>query len=128
MKDKHGTSVPNLEKDRFELLEEGKPQTIKYFSSQTDQPLTIGLLIDTSKSMERTLPEEKVVAARFLQKVLTDKDLAFVISFDISVDLLQDLTNNMHLLRTGLDKARIGTNTVGLAPMGNPGPFPRQEQ
>jgi VWFA-related protein len=124
VKDKHGTYVPNLEKDRFELLEEGKPQTIKYFSALTDQPLTIGLLIDTSKSMERTLPEEKVVAASFLQKIVTDKDLAFVISFDISVDLLQDLTNNMHLLRTGLDKARIGTNTVGMAPMGNPGPVP----
>ena len=124
VKDKHGTYVPNLEKDRFDLLEEGKPQTIKYFSALTDQPLTIGLLIDTSKSMERTLPEEKVVASGFLRKVLTDKDLAFVISFDISVDLLQDLTNDMRLLRTGLDKARINTNTAGLAPMGNPGPVP----
>jgi VWFA-related protein len=116
--------IPNLEKDRFDLLEEGKPQTIKYFSALTDQPLTIGLLIDTSKSMERTLPEEKVVASGFLRKVLTDKDLAFVISFDISVDLLQDLTNDTRLLRAGLDKARINTNTAGMAPMGNPGPVP----
>jgi VWFA-related protein len=124
VKDKHGMLIPNLEKDHFDLLEEGKPQTIKYFSALTDQPLTIGLLIDTSKSMERTLPEEKVVASGFLRKVLTDKDLAFVISFDISVDLLQDLTNDSRLLRTGLDKARINTNTVGMAPMGNPGPVP----
>jgi VWFA-related protein len=74
--------------------------------------------------MNRTLPEEKVVAGGFLQKVLTPKDLAFVISFDVSADLLQDLTNNMHLLRQGLDKAHINTNTVGMAPMGNPGPVP----
>ncbi len=124
VKDKHGALVPNLEKDHFELLEDGKPQTIKYFSALTDQPLTIGLLIDSSYSMSRTLPEEKVVAGGFLQKVLTPKDLAFVISFDVSVDLLQDLTNNMHLLREGLDKAHINTNTVGMAPMGNPGPVP----
>ncbi|HKD79080.1 MAG TPA: VWA domain-containing protein [Candidatus Angelobacter sp.] len=124
VKDKHGTLVPNLEKDQFQLFEDGKPQTIKYFSALTDQPLTLGLLIDSSYSMKRTLPEEKVVAGGFLQKVLTPKDLAFVISFDVSVDLLQDLTSSMHLLREGLDKARINTNTVGMAPMGNPGPVP----
>ncbi|HET9284472.1 MAG TPA: VWA domain-containing protein [Candidatus Angelobacter sp.] len=124
VKDKHGALMPNLTKDQFELLEDGKPQTIKFFSALSDQPLTIGLLIDSSYSMNRTLPEEKVVAGGFLQKVLTPKDLAFVISFDVSVDLLQDLTGSMHLLRTGLDKARINTNTVGMTPMGNPGPVP----
>jgi VWFA-related protein len=124
VKNKHGLLIPNLEKDHFDLLEDGKPQTIKFFSALTDQPLTIGLLIDSSYSMNRTLPEEKVVAGGFLQKVLTDKDLAFVISFDISVDLLQDLTSSQHLLREGLDKARINTNTAGMAPMGRPGPVP----
>jgi VWFA-related protein len=116
--------IPNLNKDHFDLFEEGKPQAIKYFSTENDLPITLGLLIDSSKSMERTLPEEKVVAGGFLQKVLTSKDLAFVISFDISVDLLQDLTGDMHLLRGGLNKARINTNTAGMAPMGNPGPVP----
>lgn len=124
VKDKHGALIPNLTKDHFELFEEGKPQTIKYFSTQNDVPITLGLLIDSSKSMERTLPEEKVVASGFLQKVLTNRDLAFVISFDISVDLLQDLTGDIHSLRSGLDKARINTNTVGMSPMGGPGPVP----
>jgi VWFA-related protein len=126
VKDKHGALIPNLTKDHFDLLDDGKPQTIKYFSAQNDLPLTLGLLIDSSYSMNRTLPEEKVVASGFLQKVLTEKDLAFVMSFDISVDLLQDLTNSMHLLRQGLEKAHINTNTVGMAPgpMGNPGPVP----
>jgi VWFA-related protein len=124
VKDKHGALIPNLSKDHFELLEDGKPQTIKYFSTENDVPITLGLLIDSSKSMERTLPEEKVVASGFLQKVLTNRDLAFVISFDISVDLLQDLTGDLHLLRAGLNKARINTNTVGMSPMGGPGPVP----
>jgi VWFA-related protein len=124
VKDKHGALVPNLPKDEFQLFDEGKPQTIKYFSALSDQPLTLGLLIDSSYSMNRTLPEEKIVAGGFLQKVLTPKDLAFVISFDVSVDLLQDMTNSMHLLRTGLDKAKINTNTVGMVPMGQPGPVP----
>jgi VWFA-related protein len=124
VKDKHGALIPNLSKEHFDLFEEGKPQTIKYFSTENDVPITLGLLIDSSKSMERTLPEEKLVAGGFLQKVLTNRDLAFVISFDISVDLLQDLTGDMHLLRGGLDKTRINTNTAGMAPMGNPGPVP----
>ncbi len=128
VKDKHNALIPGLNKDQFDLFEEGKPQTIKYFSAESDQPLTLGLMIDTSYSMNRMLPEEKVVAGGFLQKVVTPKDLAFVVSFDVSVDLLQDLTSDMHLLRKGLDKARINTNTVGMTPMGNPGPVPTTRQ
>ena len=77
VKDKHGALIPNLAKDNFELFEDGKPQTIKYFSTENDVPITLGLLIDSSKSMERTLPEEKVVAGGFLQKVLTNRGPGF---------------------------------------------------
>jgi VWFA-related protein len=124
VKDNRGALIPHLTKTDFDVLEDGKPQTIKYFSTENDVPITLGLLIDSSLSMEHTLPEEKVVAGGFLQKVLTNRDLAFVISFDISVDLLQDLTGDMHSLRSGLDKARINTNTAGMSPMGGPGPVP----
>ena len=62
VKDKHGELIPNLAKDHFDLFEEGRPQNIKYFSNLSDLPLTLGLLIDSSKSMEFTLPEEQVVA------------------------------------------------------------------
>jgi VWFA-related protein len=113
VKDKHGALIPNLSKDQFEILEEGKPQTIKFFTAENNLPLTLGMMIDSSKSMERMLPEEQVVATNFLRKVLTDKDLAFVISFDISVDLLQDLTSDIHLLRTGLEKAKINVGAGG---------------
>ena len=94
-------------------MEEGQPQTIKFFTAESNLPLTLGMMIDSSQSMERMLPDEKVVAADFLRQVLTDKDLAFVISFDISVDLLQDLTSDIHLLRTGLEKAKINVGTGG---------------
>jgi VWFA-related protein len=113
VKDKHGALIPNLSKDQFEVLEEGKPQTIKFFTAENNLPLTLGIMVDSSLSMQRMLPEEKVVAADFLRQVLRAKDLAFVISFDISVDLLQDLTSDIHLLRSGLDKARINVGAGG---------------
>ncbi|HWZ42472.1 MAG TPA: VWA domain-containing protein [Candidatus Saccharimonadales bacterium] len=125
VKDRHGALVPNLAKDTFEIFENGRPQTIKYFAAETDLPLTLGLLIDSSGSMQRMLPEEKVVAADFLRQVVGEKDLAFVISFDISVDLLQDLTSDIRLLRAGLDKARInvGGGSGGIPGLGQ-GPVP----
>src|SRR5215471_11806931 len=125
VKDHHGALQPNLTKDEFEVLEDGKPQPIKYFSAETNLPLTLGLLIDSSGSMQRMLPEEKVVATDFLRQVITDKDLAFVVSFDISVDLLQDLTSDVRLLRAGLEKARtnVGTGGGGYPGIGQ-GPFP----
>src|SRR5215831_11004146 len=126
VKDKHGGFVPELTAANFELREDGKPQTIKYFSAEANQPLTLGIMIDSSGSMQAMLPEEKVLAADFLRQVITDKDLAFIISFDISVDLLQDLTSNVRLLRAGLEKARInvgGGGSTGIPGIGQ-GPFP----
>ena len=125
VKGKHGALVPGLGRDDFEIFEDGKPQTIKYFSSESNQPLTLGILVDSSGSMQAMLPEEKIVAGDFLRQVLTDKDLAFVISFDISVDLLQDLTSDVHLLRTGLERARInvGAGSGGFPGVGE-GPIP----
>jgi VWFA-related protein len=125
VKDHHGALVPNLNKDQFQVLENGKPQTIKYFSAESNLPLTLGLLIDSSGSMQRMLEQEKVVAADFLRQVITEKDLAFVISFDINVDLLQDLTSDVHLLRAGLEQAKIniGGGSGGIPGLGQ-GPVP----
>jgi VWFA-related protein len=125
VKDKRGALVPNLGKDDFQVMEDGKPQTIKYFASESNQPLTLGLLIDSSVSQERVLPLEKEVGSSFLREVLRDKDLAFVISFDVNVDLLQDFTNDAHMLRAGMNKARInsGGSGGGLPGIGG-GPLP----
>jgi VWFA-related protein len=109
VKDKKGGLVPTLTKDDFEISEDGKPQTIKYFAAESDLPLTLGILIDSSGSQERVLPMEKEVGGAFLKEILREKDLAFVISFDVSVDLLQDFTNSPRDLRAGLERARINT-------------------
>ena len=108
VKDKKGLLIPNLTKDDFEISEDGKPQTVKYFAAETDQPLTLGILIDTSPSQTRVLPMEQEVGAAFLNQVLRKKDLAFVISFDADVNLLQDFTNDPRELRVALNRTKIG--------------------
>jgi VWFA-related protein len=113
VKDKRGGLVPNLAKDEFEIYEDGKPQTIKYFSSESNQPLTLGLMIDSSASQMRVLEDEKVVGAQFLREVLRKDDLAFVISFDVNVDLLQDYTNDASELRRAMNRAKINSGGTG---------------
>ena len=125
VKDKKGGLIPSLGKTDFEVLEDGKPQTIKYFSADANQPLTLGILIDSSLSQERVLQMEKEVGAAFLRSVLRSKDEAFVISFDVNVDLLQDFTNNTRELASALNRARIngGGGGGGIPGLGG-GPVP----
>ena len=109
VKDKKGGLIPNLGKDDFQIFEDGKPQTIKYFTAESNLPLTLGILIDASGSQERVLPMEKEVGGAFLSEILRAKDLAFVLSFDVNVDLLQDFTNSVPKLKSALNQARINT-------------------
>ncbi|HYX67611.1 MAG TPA: VWA domain-containing protein [Terriglobales bacterium] len=127
VKDKHGLLIPHLTKDDFQVFEDGKPQTIKFFAAESNEPLTLGILIDTSYSQNRVLPMEKEVGADFLSHVLTPKDLAFVINFDVNVTLLQDFTNNQRELRAALDSTKINAGGMGggIPGMGQ-GPFPTQ--
>ena len=67
VKDKHGALIPNQTKDDFEVFEDGKPQTIKYFAANSDLPLTLGILIDSSGSQLRVLDMEKEVGGAFLK-------------------------------------------------------------
>src|SRR5437660_7819374 len=119
VKDKKGALIPNQTKDDFELLEDGKPQTIKYFTAESNLPLTLGILIDSSGSQMRVLEMEKEVGGAFLNDILRDKDEAFVIAFDVNVDLLQDFTNDVRRLKAALNKAKI--NTGGGSGGGIPG-------
>jgi VWFA-related protein len=107
VKDKKGGLIANLPKDDFEIFEDGKQQTIKYFTAESNLPLTLGILIDSSGSQQRVLEMEKEIGGSFLAQILREKDLAFVLSFDVNVDLLQDFTNSTHLLKTALNSARI---------------------
>jgi VWFA-related protein len=102
VKDARGVPVHNLPQEEFEVFEDGKPQTIKYFKADATQPLTLGLLVDTSGSTRRILPFVRQIGTQFLGKVLGDKDLAFLMSFDVGVDLLQDLTGPSPDLRAAL--------------------------
>ncbi len=103
VRNKQGEIVKNLTKDDFALEEDGRPQAIHYFSQETELPLTLGLLVDTSLSQRRVLEQERDASYRFLDHVLReDKDLAFVIHFDREVELLQDLTSSRNKLESTL--------------------------
>lgn len=104
VRDKQGQVIRNLTKDDFELEEDSRPQVIRYFSQQSDLPLTLGLLVDTSPSERRMLGTEKQASYTFLMQVLRpDKDKAFLIHFDREVELLQDLTSSRERLEKALD-------------------------
>ena len=124
VKDKHGMLIPNLTKTDFEVLEDGKPQNIKYFSAESDQPLTLGIMIDTSASQTRVLEIEQESCAEFLKQVLRPKDLAFVINFDVDVNLDQDFTSNVRDLTRALNKMQINAGVGGGPPGLGGGPIP----
>src|SRR6476469_7382359 len=127
VKDKHGALIPNLTKEDFEIAEDAKPQTIKYFTAESNLPLTIGMMIDASGSQRNVIDMEKEVGGAFLKQILSDKDEAFVISFDISVDLLQDFTRDTHRLQAALNKAKVNVDVSsgGVPGMGG-GPVPQR--
>jgi VWFA-related protein len=124
VKDKHGLLIPSLTKDDFQVFEDGKPQTIKYFSTESQQPLTLGIMIDTSASQTRVLDIEQEACAQFLHDVLREKDLAFVINFDVDVDLDQDFTSNIRDLTRALNKMQINAGVGGGPPGLGGGPVP----
>ena len=124
VRDKRGGLIANLEKNDFTVLEDGKAQTIKYFTRETDLPLTIGLMVDVSRSQENLIGIERSAASQFLSQVLRKKDEAFLISFGEEAELLQDYTNSARLLNAGLDQLRVSSGVGGLGP----GPVPTASQ
>jgi VWFA-related protein len=117
---KKGQLIPNLNKEDFELFEDGKRQEIQRFSRETDIPLTLGLLIDISASQENLVDIERSAASSFFASVIRPKDEAFLISFGKSTDLLQDYTNSPRLLQSGLKDLHAD----GGGPIMNPGAVP----
>ena len=117
---KNGGLLSNLQQNDFKIFEDGKEQTIKNFTRETDLPLTIGLLVDTSVSQERLIDVEQRAASQFFTKVLRQKDEAFLIQFGAEAELLQDSTNSPRLLQKGLQQLRLSAPVGGL----HPGPVP----
>jgi VWFA-related protein len=127
VKAKNGELVPHLNKSDCTVMEDKAPQTWKSFTAETDLPLTLGILLDTSGSQERVLPLEQQAGAQFLEQVLRKKDEAFLLSFDVNVDLLQDFTNSPRMLARAMAKAEIntagGNGAAGVPGLGG-GPVP----
>jgi VWFA-related protein len=112
--------VPNLTKEDFLVTEDGVPQQIRYFSRETDTPLTLVMMIDTSPSQEKVLPVEQEEAKAFLRQILRPKDMAAVLHFDLDVELLRDFTSDQARLAKAIDETVI--NGGGRGPL--PGTFP----
>jgi VWFA-related protein len=99
VRNKTGALVGNLTKDDFALAEDGRPQTIRYFQHESNLPLILGLMIDTSGSQVKVLDQERAASLRFLDRVFRDNiDHAFLMQFDTSVQLRQPLTGSIRKL------------------------------
>ncbi|MBV8906520.1 MAG: VWA domain-containing protein [Acidobacteriia bacterium] len=119
VRNKQGQLVNDLTQDDFLLTEDGRPQAIRYFSRETDLPLTLGLLVDTSGSMASVIGEERGASHVFLHDMVRpEKDQAFILHFDREAELLQDLTNSREKLEKACDLLAIA------APGGGPGGYP----
>ena len=121
VRDKNGY-ITNLHKDDCSIYEDKVLQTTKNFTQEKNLPLTIGILLDTSGSQQSVLPMEQASGAEFLKDVLTPKDEAFLISFDINVNLLADYTNSPREIKRSIDKAEINTGAGTGSVTGNATP------
>ena len=107
--DKKNRLVTDLSKDDFKIFEDGKPQEIRFFSRETDLPLRIGMLIDTSNSIRDRLHFEQDAAVDFLTEVLRPgKDSAFVEAFDVEPQFIQDYTDDVEKLSNAIQSLRAG--------------------
>src|SRR5258707_8589023 len=106
--DKQKRFVTSLKREDIRVLEDGVPQQIFTFQQNIDLPLSLAILIDTSRSEERTLPEEKAAARAFLETVIREnKDEAAIVSFTGEVTLEQGLTGNIGPLRRAIHQGEF---------------------
>jgi VWFA-related protein len=110
VRNKAGSLVGNLNRDDFSLSEDGRPQTIRYFARESNLPLTLGLMVDTSGSQRRVLNAERGASLRFLDQVVRDnQDRVFIMQFDSTVQTAQTLTSSVGKLEDAL--AYVDTET-----------------
>ena len=110
VRNKQGGIVRDLTKDDFTVLENGRPQKIQYFSRDTDLPLTIGLMVDTSTSQTTVIERERGASFRFIDHILREnKDKIFIVQFDMAVSVRQPLTDSRVKLEEALSLVDIPT-------------------
>jgi VWFA-related protein len=111
--DRHHDFITDLDKGDFKVLDNGTPQVIRFFGRETDLPLRIALLLDTSNSIRPRLKFEKDAAMDFLDKVIRrEKDLAFLMTFDNEPQVIQDYTPSVDLLTSAIQEQRAGGGTA----------------
>src|SRR3954470_3772617 len=110
--DKHGRFVTDLNRNDFEVSENKKPQNILEFTSETDLPLRLAILIDTSNSIRDRFRFQQEAATNFVNSVVRKEDKAVVVSFDTSAELVADLTDNTHTLESAIRNLRPGGGTA----------------
>lgn len=111
--DKHGAFVTGLQQQNFGLLDDGRPpERVVQFKQQTNLPLRVGIMMDTSSSIRQRFQFEQQAATDFLLQVLHPADRAFVEGFDVQTDVSQDFTNRIDLLDTGIRRLRPGGGTA----------------
>jgi VWFA-related protein len=120
VRDKKNLLIPHLTRDDCQVFEDKQPQKLKNFVAEVDQPLTLGILLDTSGSQQNVLPLEQEAGSDFLKRILRQKDQAFLVSFDVDIDLLSDFTSNAGVLARDMQKAQINVGTGGITT----GPLP----
>jgi Ca-activated chloride channel homolog len=111
--DKKGRFVTNLNKDDFELVENKRPQAIQEFSAETDLPLRLGILIDTSNSVRDRFKFEQQAATEFVHSVMTaSRDKAMLVSFDSTAEMVSDLVDQPNQIIKGINALRPGGGTA----------------
>jgi Ca-activated chloride channel homolog len=109
--DKRGRFITDLTRDDFEIFEKKKPQKILEFTAESDLPLRLAILIDTSNSIRDRFRFQQEAATSFVNGVVHDKDKAIVVSFDTGAELVADLTNDTNKLENAIRELRPGGGT-----------------
>jgi VWFA-related protein len=120
VRDKHKAIVTGLKQDDFQVYEDGQLQEITNFSAESNLPITLGILLDTSGSEYFMLSAEKEAGSRFLARVMRKGDLSMIMSFDTDIDLLADFTEDRGMLDRAINRAQINAPSGGITP----GPLP----
>jgi VWFA-related protein len=114
VRDRHHAIISDLTEKDFKIMEDGQEQKVAFFSREKNLPITLGILIDTSGSMDRILNAEQDAASQFLQRVMRKNDEAMVISFDLDVNLLADFTQDTRVLERAIRRTVINAPAAGI--------------
>lgn len=109
--DKRGRFVTDLTRNDFEVTENKKPQEILEFTSESNLPLRLAILVDTSNSIRERFRFQQEAAVNFVNGIMRDQDKAIVVSFDSSAELVADLTNDTNKLENAIRGLRPGGGT-----------------